>query len=71
MRTNQRARTRKDQRKWARRSEAGKLRHLFMACIAINFRRAIMEWVANEIVEEERKILYGTGKGVPLGLLHS
>ena len=28
-----------------------------------------MAWVANEIIEEERKILYGTGKGIPLGLL--
>jgi len=69
MRTSQRARIRKDRRKWARRNEASKLRHLFMTTVAINFRRTIMAWVANEIIEEERKILYGTGKGIPLGLL--
>jgi hypothetical protein len=41
-----------------------------MASVAVNFRAAVMEWVANEIASEEKRILYGTGVGIPKGIIN-
>ena len=59
-------------RKWKRRNEISRLRHLFMASVAYNFREALYEWAMKDIFKLEQDILYGVrGCSIPQGIINT